>query len=202
MIGSISLTNGHCPSPGTEKDILITQGITTANDTKKATKLGMKVFRDKQCFNAQFAHMSSVFSPDRQASLMLLSLNNNCPSTAPFQSPIQVNSTSIERNVSIQEILDVTISLLNDCDFLLSNSKQLHVMISGGNFTNCSSIYISSKLQLPSRSYFKVLLTLTAILSGELLQTLLRIANFYEIFKADLVHLRSRHLCANCKLHA
>ena len=111
LIGSISLTNGHCPSPGTEKDILLTQGITTANDTKKATKLGMKVFRDKQCFNAQFAHMSSVFSPDRQASLMLLSLNNNCPSTAPFQSPIQVSSTSIEQNVSIQEILDVTISL-------------------------------------------------------------------------------------------
>ena len=26
-------------------------------------------------------------------------LNNNCPSTAPFQSPIKVNSTSIERNV-------------------------------------------------------------------------------------------------------
>ena len=35
-----------------------------ANNTKKATKLGMKVFRDKQCFNTQFAHMSSVFSPD------------------------------------------------------------------------------------------------------------------------------------------
>ena len=52
--------------------------------------------------------MSSVFSPVRQASLMLLSLNNNCPSTAPFQSPIQVNSTSIEQNVSIQENLNVT----------------------------------------------------------------------------------------------
>ena len=69
--------------------------ITIPNDTKKATKLGMKVFRDKQCFNTQFAHMSSVFSPDRQASLMFLSLNNNCPSTVPFQSPIQINSTSI-----------------------------------------------------------------------------------------------------------
>ena len=97
----------------TENDILRTQDITTANDTKKATKLGMKVFRDKQCFNTQFAHMSSVFSPDRQVSLMLLSLNNNCHSgsTAPFQSPIQVNSTSIEQNVSIQENLNVTISL-------------------------------------------------------------------------------------------
>ena len=71
----------------------------------------MKVFRDKQCFNTQFAHMSSVFSPDRQTSLMLLSLNKNCPSTAPLQSPIQVNSTSIEQNVSTQENLNVTISL-------------------------------------------------------------------------------------------
>ena len=38
----------------------------------------MKVFRDKQCFNAQFAHMSSVsvltasLNPDRQAPLMTL----------------------------------------------------------------------------------------------------------------------------------
>ena len=87
----------------TENDILQMQDITIANDTKKATKLGMNVFRDKQCFNTQSAHMSSVFSPDRQASLLLLSLNNNCPFTVPFQSPIQVNSTSIEQNVAIQE---------------------------------------------------------------------------------------------------
>ena len=129
LIGSLSLTNGHCPPPGrwimkqwpagvnsrfaevTENDILRMQDITTANDIKKAKKLGMKVFRDKQCFNTQFAHMSSVFSPDRQASLMLLSLKNNCPSSAPSQCPIQVNSTSIEQNVSIQENLNVTISL-------------------------------------------------------------------------------------------
>ena len=94
-----------------ENDILRTQDVTTANDTKKATKLGMKVFRNKQCFNTQFTHMSNAFSPDRQASLMLLSLNNNFPSSAPFQSPIQVNSTSIEQNVSIQENLNVIISL-------------------------------------------------------------------------------------------
>ena len=120
----------------TENDILRTQDITTANDTKKATKLGMKVFRDKQCFNTQFAHMSSVFSPDRQALLMLLSLNNNCPSTAPFQSLLQVNSTSIEQNVSIHENLNVTVSLQNDCDFQHSNSKLMYVMsdFSGGNW--------------------------------------------------------------------
>ena len=59
----------------TENDILRVQDITIPNDAKKATKLGMIVIRDKQCFNTQFAHMSSVFCPDRQASLMLLSLN-------------------------------------------------------------------------------------------------------------------------------
>ena len=55
--------------------------------------------------------MSSVFCPDRQASLMPLSLNNNCPFHPPFQSSIQVNSTSIEQNVSIQENLNAAISL-------------------------------------------------------------------------------------------
>ena len=96
----------------TENDILRMQDITIPNDTKKASKLRMKVFRDKRCFNTQFAHISSIFSPDRQTSLMPLSLNKNCPSKAPFQSPmIQVNSTSIEQNVSIQENLNVTLSL-------------------------------------------------------------------------------------------
>ena len=95
----------------TENDIMRMQDITIPNDTRKATKLGMKVFRDKQCFNTQFAHMSSVFCPDHQPPLMTLSLNNNCPSKAPFQSPIQVNSTSIEQNVFIQENLIAAISL-------------------------------------------------------------------------------------------
>ena len=80
LIGSLSLTNGHCPPPGrwimkqwpagvnfcfaevTENDILRMRDITIPNDTKKAMKLGMIVFRDKQCFNTQFAHMSSVSS--------------------------------------------------------------------------------------------------------------------------------------------
>ena len=144
----------------TENDILPMQDITIANDTKKATKLGLgiKVFRDKQCFNTQFAHMSSVFSPDRQASLTIVSLNNNCSSTAPFQSPIQVNSTSIEQNISIQENLNVTVSLQNDCDFQHSNSKHMHVMsFPEDTSQTVLSISISSKLQLPSRNYFKVL---------------------------------------------
>ena len=80
LIGSPSLTNGQCPPPGrwimkqspagvnsrfaevTENDILRMQYIVIPNDTKKATK----------CFNTQFSYMSSVFSPDRQASLMPL----------------------------------------------------------------------------------------------------------------------------------
>ena len=63
----------------TENDILRMQDSTIIpNNTKEATKLGMKVFRNKQCFNTQFAHMSSVFCPDRQPPLLMpLSLNNN-----------------------------------------------------------------------------------------------------------------------------
>ena len=100
--------------------------------------------------------LTAFLNPDCQAPLpMPLSLNSNCPSTAPFQSPIQVSSTSIEQNVSIQKTLNVAISK-NDCDF----QQQAHWdMISGGNFTNCSFNSISSKLQLPSRNYFKALIT-------------------------------------------
>ena len=65
LIGLLSLTNGHCPPPGrwimkqwpsgvnsrfaevTENDSLQMQDIRIPNDTKKATKLGMIVFRDK-----------------------------------------------------------------------------------------------------------------------------------------------------------
>ena len=35
----------------TENNILRMQNFTIPNDTKKVTKFGMKVFRDKQCFN-------------------------------------------------------------------------------------------------------------------------------------------------------
>ena len=110
LIGSLSLNNGHCPPPGrwimkqwpagvnscfaevTENDILRMQDITIPNDTKKATKLGMIVFGDKQCFNTQFAHMSSVSYPDRQASLMpLRSMNSNCPSTLHFKVPSKLS---------------------------------------------------------------------------------------------------------------
>ena len=108
-----------------ENDILRMQNITIPNGTKKATNLGMKVSREKQCFNTQFAHMSSVLCPDRQVLLMLLSWSTNCPSTAPFQRPIQVNSSAIEQNVFIQKNLSVAFSLENDCYFLHSNSRHM-----------------------------------------------------------------------------
>ena len=98
----------------TENDILRMQDITIPSNTKKATKLEMKVFRDKQ-----FAHLSSVFCPDRQARLMPLSLNNNSLSTAPFQSPIQ------RRYLSLKWLWFPTLQ------------QQAHGMISRGNFTNC-----------------------------------------------------------------
>ena len=47
----------------TEDNILRMQDNAIPNNTKKATETGMKVFRSKQCFNTQFAHVSSVFSP-------------------------------------------------------------------------------------------------------------------------------------------
>ena len=72
----------------------------------------MKFLRDKQCFNTQFAHMSSVFCPYRQASLPdAFLLEQQLSFHPPFQSSIQVKSTSIEQNASIQENLNAAISL-------------------------------------------------------------------------------------------
>ena len=89
----------------TESDILQMQNITIPNDTKKATKLGMKVLvRDKQCFNTQFAHMSSVFRPDRQASLMPLSLNNNCPSSLHFKFPSKSTQLPLSKTSPFKKI--------------------------------------------------------------------------------------------------
>ena len=51
-------------------------------------------------------------------------------------------------------------------------------MIFGGTSQTVLSISVSSKLKLPSRNYFKVLITLTRILSAHLYQTSLRTAKF------------------------
>ena len=138
----------------TENDILRTQDITTANDTaKKATKIGIKVFRDKQCFNTQFAHMSSVFCPDHQASPMRLSLSNNCPSTAPLieSHPSQLNFHWAKRFHSRKfECHYLSLKWL----WFPTLQQQAHGMISEGNFTDCSFNF-----------YFK----LTAIAFAELL---------------------------------
>ena len=93
-----------CFAEVTENDILRMQDIVIPNDTKEATKLGMIVFRDKQCFNTQFAHMSSVFCPDRQASLMPLSLNNNCPSTLHFKVPSKPTQLPLSKTTPFKKI--------------------------------------------------------------------------------------------------
>ena len=87
LITSLADTNGQCPPPRevnnetmasvnsrfakvTENDILRRiQDITIPNDTKKATKLEMKGFRDKQCFKHDLL-IYSMFCPDCQAPLM------------------------------------------------------------------------------------------------------------------------------------
>ena len=88
----------------TENDILRMQDITIPNDTKKATKLGMIVFRDKKCFNTQFAHISTVFCPDRQDSLMPLSLNNSCPSTLHFKVPSKLTQLPLSKTSPFKKI--------------------------------------------------------------------------------------------------
>ena len=60
-----------CFAEVTESDILRMQDNAIPNNAKEATTLGMKVFRDKQCFNTQFAHVSNVFSPDHKFCLCL-----------------------------------------------------------------------------------------------------------------------------------
>ena len=51
---------------------------------------------------------------------MPLSLNNNRPSTVPFQSPIQVSSTSIEQNVSKKIWMSLSLKKI-----VSSNSKHM-----------------------------------------------------------------------------
>ena len=46
----------------TENDVLRMQDSAIPKNTKKARKLGMKVFRGTQCFDIQFSHMSSILS--------------------------------------------------------------------------------------------------------------------------------------------
>ena len=93
-----------CFAEVTENDILRVQDITIPNDKKKAKELGMVVFRDEQCFNTQLAHISSVFCPDRQALLMSLSLNSNCPSTLHFKVPSKSTQLPLSKTSPFKKI--------------------------------------------------------------------------------------------------
>ena len=159
-----------CFAEVTENDIVRMQDITIPNDTKKAKKLGIIVLRDKQCFNTQFAHMSSVFCPDRQASLMPLSLNNNCPSTLQFKVPSKSTQLTLRKMSPFKKIwvpLSLFEMIVISKIFQHSNSKHM-AWFPEETSQIVLSVSISSKLQLPSRNYFKVLITLTTILSGKL----------------------------------
>ena len=111
------------------------------NDTKKATKLGMKVFRDRQCFNTQFAHKSSVFCPERQPPLM--SLFSLLEQQLSFQGSI---SKSHPSQLDFHWVAKRRHSRKFDCRYLSKKwlwfatlQQQAHGMISRGNITNCSS---------------------------------------------------------------
>ena len=126
----------------------------------------MIVFRAKQCFNTQFSHMSSVFCPDCQASLMPLSLNNSCPSILHFKVPSKSTQLPLSKTSPFKKIL-MPLSLFKM--IVISNSPTASTW--HDFFTTSQtvlSISISSKLQLPSQDYFKVLISLTAILSSQL----------------------------------
>ena len=122
-------------------------------------------------------------------------ISSNCPSTAPFRSPIQVSSTSIQQNVSIQ-VLWMSLSLKV---IVISNSNWASTWHDMAWFDNLFFQFHWFQVNcncLHGTTWRHWLITWTAILSDQLWQTLLRIANFYEILKARL---QSRHLCVNCK---
>ena len=135
------------------------------NDTKKATKLGMIVFRAKQCFNTQFAHMSSAFCPDRQALLMplleqQLSFHGSISKFHPSQLNFHLTKTSPFKKILMPLSLFKMIVISNT-----PTASTWHWFPKETSQT-VLSISISSELQLPSRNYFKIFkITLTAILT-------------------------------------
>ena len=122
----------------------------------------MKVFRDKQCFNTQFAHMSSVFCPDRQPPPMPLSLNNNCPSDskAPFQVPSKSTQLPLSKTSPFKRIW-LSLSLLKMV--VISNTPTASTWhdFRRKHHKLFFQFLFQVKLKLPSRNYFKVLITLT-----------------------------------------
>ena len=149
----------------TKNDILRMQDITIPNVSRKITKLGMKVLRDKQCFNTQFAHMSSVFCPDGQASLMPLSLNNNCSSTLHFKAPSKSTQLPLSKTPPFKEIW-MPPSLFKM--IVISNTPTPSTWHDFRRKLQKLFFQFLFLLQLPSRNYFKVLISITAILSSQL----------------------------------
>ena len=150
----------------TENDILRMQDITIPNNTKKATKLGMIVFEPNNVLthNLLTCPMSSILivklcwclSPWTTA-VLSPSISKLHPSQLNFHWAKHLHSSKFECcYLSLKWLWFPTLQ------------QQAHGMITEGTSQTVLSIYISSKLQLPSRNYFKVLITLTAILSGQL----------------------------------
>ena len=125
-------------------------------------KLEMKVSRENNILTHSLltcvlsSQPSQSWSPSFDDARLL---ENNLPSMAEFQSPIQVSSASIEQNFSIQENLNVAIS---ESSSVISNSKHM-AWLYEKTLQIILSISISSKLQPPSRYYFKALITWRAI---------------------------------------
>ena len=111
--------------------------------TQKSYEIRNESFQSgKQCFIPVSSALTAFLDPDRQAPLMPLFLNNNCPYMAPCKSPIHASSTFVDQNSSIQENLNVGITQ-NGCDFF---QQQVNGMISGGNFTSCSFNFSFKKI--------------------------------------------------------
>ena len=92
-----------------------------------------------------------------------LKFKNNCPSIAPFQSPIQVNSTCIEQNISIQENLNVAVSIKNDCDFQHSNRKHMASGFPEETLQIVLSVSISSNFFFFSFFFFFVVVVVVVV---------------------------------------
>ena len=158
-----------CFAEVTENDILRMQDITIPNATRKATKLGMKVF--KRYINNVLTHnlltcpVSSVLIAKLRWCLSPWTTTVLPPSISKFH-PSQLNFHWEKRLHSRKcECRYLSLKLL----WFPTLEQQAHGTISELEISQTVlSISVSSKLQLPSRNYFKVLISLTAILSSQL----------------------------------
>ena len=135
--------------------------------------------RSKQCFNMQFAHLSSVFcpysfsrswSPSSADASLLQSLNNNCPFTAPLQSSIQSAQFPLSEPFPFKKICMSPSDPIskNDCDLSFPTAstwhdfsqfrRKLHKLVFQFQFpVNCNCLDGTTS---------KALIAWTALLSG------------------------------------